>query len=286
MIVPGFGYSHFQGQQVIGAESRLDPGELVDGADEEAGADEKRRGDRHLGHEEAATHGGAAPRSTASFLQRVARSCPSVDERGNGAENPRREKRQQKTVAENLAVQPDVLKPWDVRGEEVLQRREPGEGEADSERSAEQCEEHRFGETSGGETPPSRSEGGLNGRFPAAAHPPREKKIGDVGAGDEEHEAHRPHEQLERALVVLDALVGEALHRDRESGVGGGVLGLELSRNRLHLRLGLLERDAVAQPTEHIDALMVSAVVRRLVVAEGIERDVRPLFRRELEVSR
>ena len=66
-------------------------------------------------------------------------------------------------------------------------------GDDESGNSAERGQEDTFCEQLTDDPRTHCAEGGANGHFCAAVHAANEKKVGDVGAGNEEHQAGDPH---------------------------------------------------------------------------------------------
>ena len=80
-----------------------------------------------------------------------------------------------------------------------------------------------------------------------AAGRPREQQVCDVGARDQQHEADRDEERHERPPRVLDDILLQRNDPDvHVPGLVHGVLRAKLSRDSVHVRLGLRERHAAA----------------------------------------
>ena len=91
--------------------------------------------------------------------------------------------------------------------------------------------------------------------------------MSDVGAGDQEHEAHRAGEHHERGARAAHQHLADRL--DAQALVVAQRVGVrlqELLPRRRHARAGLGERHAVGQPTDRIEVVGV-------VGAAGLERE-------------
>ena len=99
-------------------------------------------------------------------------------------------------------------------------------------------------------------------------------RLGDVGAGDQEHAEHRAEEEVEALPVRTDAGVEEAFRFDAMSFVGIRVACLQRFGDAFHVCGGGGQRDAGFEPSEDAQAV-VSATQKRARlfadVAEGNE---------------
>ena len=83
-------------------------------------------------------------------------------------------------------------------------------GKGNAERAADGCEQQTFCKKLANQTRAACAEGLTDGELAAAGRGTGEKKIGDVGAGDQKNDAGEGHEHLQR-LRVLAAKRREAL---------------------------------------------------------------------------
>ena len=81
-----------------------------------------------------------------------------------------------------------------------------------------------------------------------------QQQVGDVGAGNQQHEGDGSEERDHRTSHVADHHLGEGAHDDGETaeGIGGRVSSEDLVQ-RLELARGLLNRHAGAQPADESD---------------------------------
>jgi hypothetical protein len=80
----------------------------------------------------------------------------------------------------------------------------------------------------------------------------REQEIGDIDARDEQHQQHGADQHEQRRPNLADH---QLLQRKDHHGTGGIALRLfflQLGVDPAHLAVGLIERDAVAQPPDRV----------------------------------
>ena len=107
----------------------------------------------------------------------------------------------------------------------------------------------------------------------------REQQVGDIDAGDQQHEQHRAAEHVQGRANLIDGLLVNRHQRDRPVGVALRHLLFELRHDRAHLAVGLLERHAVAQPRNAVRraaAREQCAAVRSSSRTESCKRRGRP----------
>ena len=104
------------------------------------------------------------------------------------------------------------------------------------------------------------SHGGTDGDFAATRSGAGEQEIGDVHAGDEEHETYGAEKKQERGARVLHNLILQADHADAGAGVVVGILEFEAFRDAEHFRGGLFPGDAGLQAGQGKDAGMPVAI--------------------------
>ena len=143
--------------------------------------------------------------------------------------------------------------------------------EADADDGRDEREDDAFGEELPGDPRPARAEGGADGELAGARGAACQQQVGDVAAGDEEHEADRAEKREHAARVVADEIVE---HGDRRE-VELGRLAREGAAETLGVGAQLAERLFVGRPglQPRVD-LQVVLVVHRLAL--GRERDRHP----------
>ena len=93
-----------------------------------------------------------------------------------------------------------------------------GEGERHADDAAEQGEHRAFSEYLRYLTRPRRAEGGLHGGMLAPARRSNQHQVGNVGAGNQQHEARNPHEQLQSGFIsVAHRLHARSARREMQS---------------------------------------------------------------------
>ena len=113
--------------------------------------------------------------------------------------------------------------------------------------------------------------GGAHGEFMGAAHGAGEKKIGDVGAGDQEKEADSREQHEQEGLNVADDVLLHGNEIDAHGFVGLGISGGEIFGNAVHIGLSLRETyvglEAADTVSTHADAAIEKGRID--VLADG-----------------
>ena len=115
------------------------------------------------------------------------------------------------------------------------------------------------------------AEGGANRDFATAAGSAREQEVGDVGADDEEHDAHRAEQDEERRSHLADDRAGEAHDLDAARVLRVGELEGEPTRDDGEVRHRARRVDAGGEPAD--DGERVVAAIGDVADAPPIERD-------------
>ena len=88
----------------------------------------------------------------------------------------------------------------------------------------------------------------------------REDEVGDVGAGDQQHEPDRAKQQPERPLGRrADHAVGERIRGDAQRGVRVGILAAQTRGDAVQLSTRGRERCRRGQPAEHDERVTAAA---------------------------
>lgn len=132
-------------------------------------------------------------------------------------------------------------------------------GEAETEEAAEAAKENAFDEELTDKLEAGGADGGTDGDVAGAGDGAGEHHVGDVGAGDEQHEEDgAEHHQENRAnLVAVVGLVKRANERG-EILVGDGEFGGEAAGDDGEVGAGLLEGDARAEKAEELERAVVA----------------------------
>ena len=237
-------------QYLVRAEPRIDRQQALEAADEQAGAREQDDGQRDLDDHQRRAQA-AAPRAAAAHavLQRVVEIGPRRRHRRCEAEEHGRGERDEHREGQDPAVERRRLEPWN--GELLGGRREqrlktPGRDEhaagraGPRERDALDEQLPHEPETAGAERRPHR-------QLALPRRRARQEQVGDVGAGDEQHEADRAGQRAERRPHGADQLFPKRHHVRGPAGIAIGELGRQTRREAIHVGPRLREIDAGRQ---------------------------------------
>ena len=123
----------------------------------------------------------------------------------------------------------------------------------DSAEASEHCEHKSLGKKLADHLPESRAEGGANGDLSLPLHGAAEQQSAHVGAGDQEHQRHRGHDENQRELVLAWDGVAPRRYGEMESSFGFGVFQLQLARDDRQGALRLAWRDACLDSSDHLN---------------------------------
>ena len=139
--------------------------------------------------------------------------------------------------------------------------------------------------------PVSRPQRRANRQLPAPAGCPHQEQIGDVRAGNEQHEDHTRLENQKRCAHVSDKLIAK---RDGVSAEAASFRKLGTPRqpnvvlidDGFHLRIELLQRRPGAQPGDHHAELVATGAVGHLLWRESKWQEKRNVAPWQLEIRR
>ena len=252
-------------------EARIDPHQLREAADEEAGADEQHDRERDLGDDERAAQelaAGACRRRAAAVLQRAREIRPRRVERGDDAEEDAGQDGGGRRRAEDAQVDADVRDPRQSRGEP---RDDPAHAEIrepDADRGARHREHEPFDEQAAHEPPAARAEGRTNPHLPAADGGAREHQVRHVRARDEQHERDRAEQHQHPQLDPPDEVLAQRDHADAPARAPLGVLRVERLGHTVHLLRGLLDRHTGLETRDRDEVVVPVAAAHLVLVAE------------------
>ena len=103
---------------------------------------------------------------------------------------------------------------------------------------------------------PLRARGGSE--LPLPGRGPREQQVRDVGAGDQEHEPHRPEEDPERRSDLAEERVAQRTRNGPVAGVGLGIRLLEVAHDAGELGPRRFEARPGSQPAERAHPRVIS----------------------------
>ena len=268
-------------QEALGAEADIDGAGPLEAAGEEAGEDEHDQREHDLvDHEQVAEAVAAAADPGAGALLELGHEVdpggaqrgeqPAADpgdEGDGGGEEVDRPGRARVLVDGQIAL-------LDERGEK---RGGPG-GKEPADDAGDGGEDEALHEHLADEAAAAGAERGAHGELLLAPGRAGDHEVGDVGAGDEQHEGDlAEEEEREERQEVGDHRVGPgAVLRDDGGGytlVGAGVLAHELGGGDVGLGVGGGERGAGAELAEHAPHRGVAPLQHAGAVApEGVER--------------
>ena len=135
----------------------------------------------------------------------------------------------------------------DVRGR-VVEPSNSGVSEAEPDNTRHERQQHALDEQLLDDAPSRRADRDTDGDLARAIGRARQKQVGHVRAGDEQHERDGAHERPEKnPYLVADDLLGERRHHCRDSLVGVGKLTGQGLGDAGHLAARLLDRHAVGE---------------------------------------
>ena len=190
-------------------------------------------------------------------------------QRRQDAERQARRQRNRERERDNGGVRPDVLQAGEIGGLHRDQRprrdvrdRKPGD-------CASRTKDDRLCEELAEQPHPTGAERGANGQLRLARRCAREKEVGDVRAGHEQHEADGAEEDQQRPSNVPQQHVVEGKGVERQRVVRLAKRRLQLCADSPQVTVGLRERHAWLRSCDHGEELASSAFRRR-----GAERVV------------
>ncbi len=119
-------------------------------------------------------------------------------------------------------------------------RHRPG-GQQHSSNSAHQRQHDAFGQQLANQPQAAGTQGRADRNFSGPASRTSQKKVGNVGASDQQHKSHRHQQQQERRPDVTDQIVLHADQADADVLVGIGILLLQAGRDGSHFFARLLQ---------------------------------------------
>ncbi len=261
--------------------SRIEPeigcAEIHERPDEQQCADERHERKRHL-HDNQRTSQRRPGDAVAAraFLQRLVQVSARGLQRRKQSKHERRRRGDGHGVRDRPPVQ---LPPHVVR--HLVWRHAGGNqprancGQRDAEGHADQAEHDTFGEQLPDNAAAARTERRAHGDLAAPARGPRQKEIGDVRAGDEQHERDAGHHQIEneRDLIGQKRLAERAEVR-APAFIRSRVLGGQAAGDRVEILAHPFDGHARLHPAKRKQAASAARILRY----DGLERNPEPLI--------
>ena len=142
----------------------------------------------------------------ATFFQGVLREPGRGSQCRGHTEEQTAEPREQNGKGKYRRVDSGRNEPGDIRRSECDERSHTPQCQDGPCGTACQRENQRLGEGLLNQVPPTRADRGPDGRLAPASGTPCQQEIGDVGARDEQHEAHGAKEGEKASSVAADQL--------------------------------------------------------------------------------
>ena len=270
-----------RGQQVIGAEAGVHRDQVREAANQQSRPRQQHHRKREFQHHQkilktsAAGCGAACARRV---FQRVGRSHAGAEKRGRHSEDHRRGERNQGRECDHPGVDCNRGHPRKVDRRLALDHGHAPHGQQQAQAASQGGQQGAFGKQLAGDPPRSRAQRSAYGHLAAARSGPREQQVRHVGAGDQQHQAHRTQQHIQRAAVLAGYLLSKIDQPDAPALAEGRVVLLGARRDAVHLRLRLCQRDAGLQPC---DGAQIPPGA--LVVALRVHEIRQPVFRLGVE---
>ena len=205
-------------------------------------------------------------------------------ERGHHPEHEPSQERDRDGVGDRTTVERPVNEVRNgVRRDAAIEQRQRRLGEDDAERRAEQADDRRLREQLPDDAQAAGAKGGPNRDLAMAYRRPREQQVGDVRAGDHQHERHRAHHRQDHELDLLgNHPVAQRPDHRAPALVLVRIGGRETANHAAHIGRRLLDRHAGLHPREHLQGPHITG--SRLEV--GRKRHPEALRLREHELRR
>ena len=251
-------------------ESRLNLPQGFKRANHETGGDEQHNGQPHLNDHQRVLRSvplAALARRPAAAPQHPVESPgyprPCVlDDRDHAEEQARRERHRQ-CERQYHRVNRDFAETGKVRRSHRGQKPEPAVGDRQSTRAAQDSERDALDQQLVRDVPAPGAQRRANRELLLASFRSHQQEIGDVGAGDQQHDADGAHQHPQHLTHIAHHILLHRPKRRREArGLQNGTVGSVLrDPDRQHpanISAGLRERDAWLQPGDahvHVDII-------------------------------
>ncbi len=188
----------------IAIEPRVAGGQGEERSREEARSDDEGEGQRDLQHDEPVADAEAAVvrHAAALFLDGFVRRHAADADRGRQAEDNRCRDRHEHREPKDAPVERQVEIDAAIRGRQLGHEHPAAPiGEDQSEGGARGGQERRLGEQLPGEPQSRGAERQPDAQLMASRDRARQQQVGDVGAGDEEHETNHDQDRHQWLLI-------------------------------------------------------------------------------------
>ena len=211
-----------EGHRLFGREARRHPRHLDEAANEQSGAGEQHDRERHLRHDQRGAHAvGAAARrpATAALAQRPLSRAARRLQRREQTESQAGDEGDTEGEEHDGAVQADGLEPRNVGRLSGHQRPGRPVGDHQADDAAGKAEDDRLGQQLPEQPAAAGPHRHADRELTLTRRRTRQQQVGDVRAGDQQHQADRTEQHEERPLHVTDDHVAQRSGGKRKAGV-------------------------------------------------------------------
>ncbi len=267
-------------------EPRLHLPECLEASNHEPGAHQKNQRERDLSDHEKAARAmplAAFASATASFLERRGEALAAVLEEREEPEEDSGEQRDSEGEQQHRRVDPDLVQTGKALGSDGDEKTNAPVCERETEETAEDSQAHAFEQQLPRKTLPVGAESGAQRQLLLAGVGPDQEQVGDVGAGDEKHEAYRAEKDPEHVPDITHDIFFER----HDVGVEVSVLQ-HLKRQPLgvllraegdhpgYVGVGLVDSDSRLQPCDPLVAEIPHEDLCRVELEREVEVRLEP----------
>ena len=242
---------HLHGENIVRIEAGTHLVEGDEGANEKRRADEQDQGQRDFADDQQRAGlplAESSARAVAALFQRRVQIGVRRGERREQAEENAGEQRDGEGEAEHAPIQADgravLADAGQACGTDGEQCSHAYKAESHAENAAGQGEQHTFSEQLAHDARAAGSQCGAYGELTFAAGGAHQQQIGDIGAGDQQHQCYRAQHHQQRIARVADDAVAQWSNRKIRSPIRVRELTVVLRACREQFCVGLRDGDA------------------------------------------
>ena len=266
---------------VIGGKSRRHALELDETLDQQSGASEEHQRECHFGDDQETAQPAARTAKAALALRIPSPSLEPGMEIGprradcwRQAKDDAGEDRYGERERENRSVDAEHVEPRDVAGIDRPYDIETRQRDQQADRPAHQAEQHALEKQLSHQALPRRAERGADRHFFLAAGGTRQQQVGDIRAGDQQHERDRSEEHEHCPAHVADDLLEQRNDADGKRPVAL-VLVANPGGNHAHIGLRVGHRHTRLE-ARHDVVVLVSPPGHGIGAERQRQEDVHP----------
>ncbi len=251
-------------QEVLSPEAGVDREHAREALHQQPRAHEEHERERDLGDDEQVAHAARATRAGAAraLLHRLLQVGARGRERGREAEDDAGQKRQAEGEEEYVRVERELTQVGHARELRRGYQRDEQVGapqrEHEPRAAAHEREQHALRQKLTHHAPARSAERRPQRDLFAPRRRAREQEVGDVGAGDQKHEADRAQEREEDGPKLPDELLLQRHDADAGARVRLRVVRRDARGDRLHLRARRLKARARLQTRDDLNPVPVA----------------------------